>query len=70
MRQLGKVLTVSGYRKIVWGLFVGLKSRVFTGGCALLRVFWMVFCGEKRGELMVFCGDLGGCFSGSKNVTF
>ena len=24
------------------------------------------FCGEKRGELMVFCGDLGGRFSASK----
>jgi hypothetical protein len=29
----------------------------------------MVFCGEKRGELMVFCGDLGGRFSASKKMS-
>jgi hypothetical protein len=43
--------------------------RFYRGLRAFVR-FLDGFCGEKRGELMVFCGDLGGCFSDSKNVAF
>jgi len=46
--------------------FLGENPAVLQGGCAFLCVFLDGFLWCKRGELMVFCGDLGGRFLGSK----
>jgi hypothetical protein len=45
MRQLGKALTVNFDYELSRDFFGVVKPLFFTGGCAFLCVFWMVFCG-------------------------